>query len=339
MANLLTKLRISEVSSVDKGAGEGVQILLMKGSKMKKTLFEAVKARLGFGGTVADSLADAGASLHKSVADIIADASLDQAAKTAAVGDRFTKFAEHLDGTIPASIAEALGDAGLVSVQPTHKGHDIMDEKLAAELAAVKADLAKARIDLAKAGMTDKHRQFMADTDMDEDDKAAFVAKSPEERDAHMTKNPAEKRLPESVQKQLAEFAQLKKTVGELTMAKRASDFAKRADDAGLPADMGDVLHKALHGDEAERTASITKIWDMLATSVAKEADGNPMFKEFGGRGDGGGATVDQELMAKAAELRKVNPALSQEQAFARVYQDPANADLAKRERRTNRPG
>jgi hypothetical protein len=40
------------------------------------------------------------------------------------------------------------------------------------------------------------------------------------------------------------------------------------------------------------------------------------------------------ELQAKAAELRKVRPELSEAQAFERVYSDRSNIELAKRERR-----
>jgi hypothetical protein len=39
------------------------------------------------------------------------------------------------------------------------------------------------------------------------------------------------------------------------------------------------------------------------------------------------------ELLAKAEELRKVRPELSEAQAFAKVFSDPANIELAKRER------
>jgi hypothetical protein len=43
-------------------------------------------------------------------------------------------------------------------------------------------------------------------------------------------------------------------------------------------------------------------------------------------------------LNAKAAEYRKAHPELSEEQAFAKVYSDPANRKLAQAERRKNRP-
>ena len=41
-------------------------------------------------------------------------------------------------------------------------------------------------------------------------------------------------------------------------------------------------------------------------------------------------------LNAKAAELRKSHPELTEAQAFAKVYTDPANAELAKAERRAS---
>ena len=43
-------------------------------------------------------------------------------------------------------------------------------------------------------------------------------------------------------------------------------------------------------------------------------------------------------LKAKAAELRKAHPELSESQAFAKVYTDPANRALAAAERSASRP-
>jgi hypothetical protein len=45
-----------------------------------------------------------------------------------------------------------------------------------------------------------------------------------------------------------------------------------------------------------------------------------------------------RELQAKAAELRKAHPELSEAQAFTKVYSDPGNRDLAKRERAESAP-
>jgi hypothetical protein len=50
------------------------------------------------------------------------------------------------------------------------------------------------------------------------------------------------------------------------------------------------------------------------------------------------GATAFDELKAKAAELRKTQPNLTEAQAFDKVYTDPANIEIAKRERRESAP-
>ena len=41
-------------------------------------------------------------------------------------------------------------------------------------------------------------------------------------------------------------------------------------------------------------------------------------------------------LEGKAEALRKVNPSLTREQAFSRVYTDPLNAEIAQIERAAN---
>jgi hypothetical protein len=46
-----------------------------------------------------------------------------------------------------------------------------------------------------------------------------------------------------------------------------------------------------------------------------------------------GDTSAYAELMAKAAEYRKAHPELTEAQAFAKIYEDPANLKIAKRER------
>jgi hypothetical protein len=53
--------------------------------------------------------------------------------------------------------------------------------------------------------------------------------------------------------------------------------------------------------------------------------------------GEANGAAYDK-MMEKAVELRKSQPALTEAQAFAKVFADPANHALAVQERRDNRP-
>ena len=48
--------------------------------------------------------------------------------------------------------------------------------------------------------------------------------------------------------------------------------------------------------------------------------------------------TAYDQLMIKASEARRADPSLSQAQAFKKVYEDPSNIEIAKRERLENRP-
>jgi hypothetical protein len=79
MPRLLTKLRISEVSAVDKGAGENCEIMLMKRHQ--------------------DVMAKATAALEESVASII-NCDDDDETKRDALAETFTQFQMHLDREI-----------------------------------------------------------------------------------------------------------------------------------------------------------------------------------------------------------------------------------------------
>jgi hypothetical protein len=60
-----------------------------------------------------------------------------------------------------------------------------------------------------------------------------------------------------------------------------------------------------------------------------------PINAAAGGQVPGG---AYQALLRKAAELRKADPTLSDAVSFAKAFTDPADRDLAARERRENRP-
>jgi hypothetical protein len=61
---------------------------------------------------------------------------------------------------------------------------------------------------------------------------------------------------------------------------------------------------------------------DVVTESVSKSSDG----------------TAYDQLVEKAEKLRQLNPELSLDQAFSKVFTDPRNANLAEQERRENRP-
>lgn len=427
MARILEKLRIREVSAVDRGAGEGVKVMLLKRddplppeaeaylkreftadqrkdmaakgeamagggypignksdlhnaiqafgrakdpaatkqhiitraralgatdalpddwkvSKMAKGFAEVIKSLFGVGSAnVADEIAGAAEALHKSIESIIADASLDQAAKSAAVRKSFEQHAAHLDGTIPAAIEKALSAAGL-SADDFMKGTEMTDEekkKLEAaqkEAEDTKKALAVAKRELAIAKMSEKHKDYMSarGDDMSGDEKDKFQAMEPAERDAHMAKHPVpedtEKRIAAEVAKRLASdptVVEMRKQLDVLNKREEISTVRKGWSSQGLTEPQMDIVQKAYEvaSDKAPIEAMVKQL--AAANAQAREAG---IFKELGGSGNDNAMPHD-ELMAKANELRKSDPKLTIEQAYAKVYADPANVEISKRER------
>ena len=153
----------------------------------------------------------------------------------------------------------------------------------------------------------------------DEDHKAAVEAAAKAASDA-------------VVAKAVADLEDLKKRNSVLEHERELAIFAKRATDIGVPASKAEVLMKAKKGDDA----AIEELFSMLKSATAA-LDGSVVFKEFGSSHSEAGDAIDA-IKAKAAELRKSNPNLTEDQAFAKAYTDPANRKLAAEERRANRP-
>ena len=115
-----------------------------------------------------------------------------------------------------------------------------------------------------------------------------------------------------------AEFAKMQE---EREVAK----FEKRAVAIGLPEVAGETLRKAYAGD----ATAIAKLEQTIKGLTAQVEQG-ALFKEFGSTG-AKAATAKAEVLAKADELRKANPKMSEASAFTKVYTDPTNAELKKR--------
>ena len=174
----------------------------------------------------------------------------------------------------------------------------------------------------------------LADTATDEDILAA-VAKRDE--DLAKAKADAEAAAKVAHEAELAkaetEKADLAKRVAVLEHEKEMVGFAKKAVSHGLPESKAELISKAYKGD----AAAVDELLGMLKSAYAAEAEGE-VFKE---RGSSTAESSDDPMVmlkAKAAELRKSNPALTESQAFAKVYSDPANKKLVAAERRMNRP-
>jgi hypothetical protein len=327
MANKLTNLKIREVSAVDKGAGKGVKVVLRKADGTPT-----------FGGHMLLAV-DA---LHKSVVSILKNEPTKQHNDLLAA--TFNQFQDHL-----AEVTQAAGGAvdkkrgeSDMDIAVLKKTLGLADSATEADVTKALADQAKAakdasdnlakvtgELEIAKANMTPDELKFHNEL-KDDEAKKAFRAKDHQNRTVQMEKR---EELPDSIKKIIADAESTKKQLGELLEKQNLADFAKQAKELGLPDTEAITLKKAYDGDKP----AVDKLMSLVKAAKA-QIDTGELFKEWGGPGERTNGEVMEELKAKAAEYRKAHPELSEAQAFAKVYSDPANKALAEKERNQNRP-
>jgi hypothetical protein len=280
-ARVLTRLKISEVSAVDKGAGEGCQIKLMK--RASNAAFAKATGRLAM-----------------SVKSILADPACD---RDGMLAKTFAQFQDHLD--------ELMGSYG--------KNLDVSVGRAAPN-----------------EGMPD------SDDDADETEHLSDDADADDEKEKAMT----------AKLKSLDAIAICKQMVSEehafgLSEHDLVSlvDTYARANDSSFVKmftaqdETGLALRKAV--DIAKNAQFVSR-----TSTLSKQAEGMPGRATLTPRVTGGRAAraVDNPTTALEAlqrlvdEQRKQFPALSESQAWQRVYEHPDNAALAARERAENRP-
>lgn len=347
MAKKLTRLKINEVSSVDRGAGEGVRVMLMKrDGKAPLGGMVAKLVSLFVGGEVKK----AATALGSSVRSIVDDTSATN--KSELVERSLGEFTDHVLGIVPGEVEKALAAGSAADTSEDDqmsaaikKALGLADSATEAEVTAAIAKLAPAEnkdkdariaklegeLEVAKAGLSDDERAHH-DALKSDDDKAAFRKLSRDER-TKIVKAARAQELPEHVRKALQEGEDLKKRLAALEDKDALTGFTKRAVEIDLPEAEGATIQKAYRGDKE----AVDKLLGFIKAAHA-QAKAAGIFKELGDNRPGAGTTALDELNAKSGELRKKDAALTQEQAFAKVYQDPANAELVKRERAENRP-
>jgi uncharacterized protein YidB (DUF937 family) len=333
MPKLLTRLRIDEVSAVDAGAGEGVKILLMKRNDSAKAKDHTRKDKPMskfmdfFVGkrTPSDEIAKSTSALAESVGSIIHSEANDET-KNKALTETFEQFQEHLERNIVAGPAvEKTGDKTMLKELAKLLGlkEDAGEEDISKAIAARDQEIV-----LLKANMSGEERVYH--------DKLAAAEQEPfrkmksEERKALMHKKDD---LPEYVRKLISDGEEAQKRVAKLEEAQEIQKFEKIARENGVPTTEAPALMKLSKADPE----ALNKL---LAHTKAGWAAANKAgaFSEIGGTGAGAnGVTAFDEFKAKAAELRKTQPNLTEAQAFAKVYEDPANIEIAKRERAESR--
>jgi hypothetical protein len=299
-----------------------------------------------FAGDMLEEFCEAFEALRCSINSILCDDEVID--KQALIEETLDQYRQHVQGVVPEEMEKAFAaaaalTAGGAGIRKEHKMAMTDEERKAKEKAEKDAEETKklllvAKREIAVLKMSDGHKAYMdhPDATMPSGGKEAFQDMEPGERDKHIEKHPIKKReLPEEVRKALAQAEDDRKILKALQEDKEIAAFAKRAAALGLPEAFGETLRKAAQGD----AAAIGEIEKTLK-GLTEQVRTGKVFAEFGSSaGTGGGAlTAHDQLVQKAEELRKKQPELSPAQAFAKAYQDPANRELAKQERRENRP-
>lgn len=275
-------------------------------------------------GRVAADFDDALAGLAESVKSIVDDDG--DVDKDDMLAKTFTQFHEHI---IPL-----IGDRASPR-QPTDKGDKHMSAILKAlglKEDATEEDALKAVADLmAKAK---KERDDEEDNEEEEEDeeekerkKAAKAKRKPkkEEDEEEEEKEKALQALPAGIRKMIADGQSAMDRVKKLEADAQLAGFVKQAADIGLPDTEAVTLQKAYDGDKA----AIDKLLKLTKTGFAAAREAGA-WKEFGSYGNGGTGTAFEQFTAMARQYLKEHPAekLTHEQAFAKVYEDPAHRDL-----------
>lgn len=300
MPRQLTNLRIDEVSSVDRGAGKGVRVLLMKRHA------DAQKAEA----MPEDKQEVAHKALQLAVGSILADGG-----DTAAVVECFKQFHEFLSNTAPA--------------EETAMTKEEISKLIAEELAKLSA----------KDGPLPKKDKGKPAPDADGDDDGdaekmlakVFGAERAAEIVAEMKTEKSEVPVVEKAAKDVeiakrdAKIEELTKHVNDLRDASQRVEFGKRAVAIGLVEADGEKLRKAYSGD----VDSLKFMEDTIAKLNVQVAKAG-LFNEIGS-GGGAAASAHDELKSKALELRKGNPKLTEAQAYVQAMD--LYPEIAKREK------
>lgn len=354
MPKLLTNLKINEVSSVNRGAGEGVRIVLTKRDASDKapTLESSIAAlcekAIGLGadkiqvGKASTAMSNVAENIEKKVGEA------DQPAK---ITEALSKCVTYLVDLVPT---EKRDDFAAAAQALTVKGDSTMTPAEQAEMDRLKksndtltSTVSKLALDVAIGKLSSDEQGLVslknAEGGFDLTKVETFLKMTPAERRAAVAEaadastEDAKKRdkalqdaiARDPVVKQLAEdLAKATKQLTEVEKRDQKVVFEKRATDLGLPAGMGETIQKAYSGDAAAQA----KLEKAIA-ALGNQQETAALFSEFGSSNvTKTGATAYQQIRAKAAELQKTAEGKGQtiQQCVNKVMTDPANADLVK---------
>ena len=193
------------------------------------------------------------------------------------------------------------------------KGDLSMDEKLKKELEDKIAALEKEKADLIVEKETLEKACSEKDKALDEA-KAKGVKKGKEEEDIY-------KGLPEAVVK---EIESNRARIAKMEDDNLTREYVSKAAEVtliGKADDLGDMLKTIAKTD----SAMADKVLAVFKTAQARIKEGG-LLEEVGKEsGTGSATTAYDKIIAKAAELRKATPALTEAQAFTKVYDSDAD--------------
>jgi len=413
MPRLLTNLRIDEVSSVDRGAGEGVRVLLTKRAASAENLYKKdgdalptdalAYIKREFSADERQSAANSGAALpdgsfpiktkqdlHNAIQAIgrakdPAKAKAHIKTRARALGatdmlpDSWSKRdAEVAEKALVLAVGSILAEGGSTSEvvecfkqfheyllkgdQPTEDQMTVtvskedLDKLIADSVAKALADLSKTKKPANPkngANVAEDHEpgdeggDSAADDadkcdDMSDEDAKKLLAKvfgadvSKEILASIGKKAPTAKDA--EIAKRDSEIADLKKRVNALTENESKAQFAKRASEIGLPETDGEQLRKAYQGDVKALDWLVGKVSE-LRTQVEKAG----LFTEVGDS-RGGVASPHDQLMAKAAEIKKAasiaGKPITEAQAYVKAmeeYPEIAKAEATERQNKVHK--
>jgi hypothetical protein len=281
-ARVLTNVRVDEISAVDAGAGEGVQIMLMKRASDNKAVAEAT------------------ARLAASVKSIVSDAAVTD--KGAMLAKTFAQYQEHLN-----KLTKNDSERSEPNLSNTDAGYGGRRRR--------------------RSDDDDETERLSDDADADDDDekeKEAMTAKLKSLDAVQICKQMVDEGDAHSMSEH-----DLVSLVDNFAKAHNSTFVAlyERNDDTGLAIRKAvDIAKHAGFGVSSPYLKAATLEPKQVGSRAARNVD-DPR------------SALDQ-INDLIAEQRRQYPELelTDAQWFARVYSDPANRDIAKRERRENRP-
>src|SRR5882672_7868628 len=272
-------------------------------------------------------MADAMGALDCSIQSILCDEDITD--KVPSITTSYNQFKDHIAGLGIEDDADddtSKRDDDMTTPALSPQVQKMMDEAVAKAVAAATASseekINKLLDDLTVSKMSDAQKTYHDNLGSDAD-KKKFRDMSPDARDGEMDKT--KKRLSDDpvVKGLMTELEDLRKRLQASDDEKDLKIAKQDAKDLGMTqTDAGEVLMKMRRGDK-----DAIKKYEGYVAELAKSSRA---FDELGHQDPRveGGVTAHDQITAMAKELRKVDPKLTEAQAYDKAYNDPANAEL-----------